>query len=274
MGTSKSYKTPSGGGWTSLKANLTQTLHGERTTPPSQILGQTMAAAGGFAGNRGVGSSGLSGAPASGGSGRAGSRRGAGGTTRRTAGKALTSLTRFASTVQKDGLQAGLKSLGIEELKGRSAPEVIARISDHLSEISSGTDKEILARAVQESIVDAVSLGDDTAYEDLEKSLSSYLSANGIEGLIELFLVRYVFNFCWVFIEDHVQRQSATDADVENMQQAIRGACLGEVRALIQETRDKGRFEKIDWFGREGATLSQRLVNEIEARLMVLKDRK
>src|SRR5262249_24235340 len=153
-----------------------------------------------------------SGGTRAGGGGGGGSGGGGGGTSRASVSRAASGLGGFGTAVRDGGLAAGLAILGLDELRGRPAAEIVSRIADHLAGETNGLSRELLADALRDALFEAALLEGDSTYEALERSLESFLAREGIEGLIALFLTKYVFDRVWVLIESHVDERSATDA--------------------------------------------------------------
>jgi len=253
--------TPKGGQWTNVKREISDCLAGGNTTS-QQIISAVLSAAGGLS-------------ISSGGGATRGSGGGGGGRTRtRLTGSESSSLSRIASglagfgaTIAAEGLDRALAVLGIEDLRGRPAGEVISRIADHLSHESHGLEQSSLREAIQQAILNASELAGDSTYEDLEASLQSFLSLNGIEGLVELFLTQYVFDRVWVLIEDYVNKRTDNRRDVANMEAAIEQACLSQVRNQIGRHKESGSFDNKDWFGRDGIRTAEGILADLEASL-------
>jgi hypothetical protein len=117
MGTSKSISTPSGGDWSPLKQDISSQFGGgtPRCTPTA-LVGRTVQAAGGV----GILSS-------IGGPGRGQGRGGTGSGSARIS-RTLQGLGGFGAFVATRGLGDALEQLGLVELRGRPAVEVVARI--------------------------------------------------------------------------------------------------------------------------------------------------
>src|SRR4051812_3059609 len=144
MGTSKSFPTPKGGDWTPLKNDITDHLGGDNNATPERILGGTVRALGTLQMPAvSTGGGGGTGATA----GRTGSRGGGGGSSgggRGVVGRSAARLGGFASAVQSAGLAGGLEVLGLDELKGCSAAEIISRIAEHIAEGADPLQRDLL----------------------------------------------------------------------------------------------------------------------------------
>jgi hypothetical protein len=259
MGTSKSFPTPSGGQWTPLKNDVTNYLGGDERVTPAQIVGGTVRALDGL----GSPSPGIRTSPTGGPGG------GSSGGGRTSVVRAVSRLGGFGGAFQRGGLDDALGSLGLEELKGRPAAEVISVIAEHLAEGADGLQSDILSDALKDALVEAAALEEGGEYKDLEAALQSYLDKNGVEGLVELFLTNFVFDRVWMAVENHAQLKAEGSA-VEALGIAVGQACRSHVESLIREVKGEGRFEKIDWFGQVGIQLGNELISELEGRLRVL----
>ena len=184
--------------------------------------------------------------------------------------RVVSGLGSFGAAVAAEGLDGALRGLGLAVLQGRPAAEVVARIAEHISEGVDGMQGEILATALREAIFEAATLQGDLNYENLDKSLQDFLSRDGAEGLVELFLTHYVFERVWSIIESHVDRKSNTDADAEALASAVESACRSHVTGMIDERKRAGDFDTLDWFGRDGQQFGEEIVSDLEARLSAL----
>lgn len=275
MGTSKSFATPTGGPWTPLKNDLSNHLAGNPDVTPKRIVARAVSAAGvGLAGLRSTSGGGSSGGGGVGGGGRGGGGRSGGGGARasRAVGGAVAGLAGFGASVRAEGLDAALNRLGLDALKGRPAAEVLAAIAEKLANETDGPQKEVINAALLEVLFDAADIEGAEGYDDLAASLQLFLDRDGIEGLVESFLTKCVYDGIWFVIEDHVGKKSDTNSDIKTLAGAIEGVCRAEVRALIKENRSQGTFETTDWFGRDGQTAAQTILRELERRLQVLEE--
>jgi hypothetical protein len=251
--------TPKGGKWTEIKHDISAYLSGKgNITTPQKIIGSTIAATGGLSLQSSAGYSGRSGRKSS----DIGSNRIA---------QTIFSLAGFGTTVGVGTLTQALNLLGIESLEGKSAGEVISRIADHLSEQIDSPAQDILRTAIQGALHSAAELSDDPTYENLEQSLQTFLLREGIEGLIELFLTQYIFDKIWLFIEDYVNRRTDSQTDISNMEVAVEQSCRSSVHDEIEQRKNEGRFNSLDWFGRDGARVADEIVASLEQRLRQVK---
>lgn len=273
MGTSTNFTTPTGGDWSDLKRDITDLLNGDDAITPEQIIGGTLLAAQGFGKPLTVPSSASPSGGIHSGGGRTGGGSGGGGTRttggRSSVGRAASGLGGFATTVRDEGLDAALEAFGLSELQGKPAAEVIARIAEHLTENLPGTQGEILTAALREAIFEVAALEGDRSYQTLEASLQAFLTREGVEGLIECFLSRIVFNRVWFHVESHVQKK-ADGADGQALASAVERSIKGHVRTLINEQKAAGRFDRLDWFGAAGNRFGQDIAADLEARLHAL----
>lgn len=276
MGTSKQLPTPSGGPWTPLKGEISKYLDGDDKVTPSKIVGDTVQALGGLnvpspgrSGSSSGSSSRSGGGGGSGGGGRGGGGGGSGrsSSSRSSVGKAASGLGGFGAAVREGGLDAGLTALGLEELSGKEPAEVIDRICDHLAEGTDPTQYDLLTDALKGAIVEAAALGEQAGFKDLDSALQSFLEQRGVEGLIESYLANYVYDRVWMAIENHVEMKTAGSSNSQSMSIAVNNACRSHVQSLIQDTKTAGRFDKVDWFGRDGARLGGEIVSDLEGRL-------
>jgi hypothetical protein len=184
------------------------------------------------------------------------------GSIRRT-GRAVAGLGGFAGLVQTEGLGPALTRLNLGDLAGKPAVEVVARVAEELGKHVDGVDGEVLRNALQGAILEAAGLEDALDYQDLETGLQSFLNENGIAGLIELFLARYVFDAVWAAIEGHAADRSPDDAQLEAFMAAVDDICRRGVRSALDEKRRDKTFDNVNWFGADGRSVAGGTVKDI-----------
>lgn len=245
MGTQEGMNTPTGGNWTAVKRSIPRSLGGTSTFSPGGLIGGITNSAGGLG---------------SGGSGGGGA----------SVGGAISGLGSFAATVASEGLAAALARLGLEELRGKSATEVVAAIAAHLAEHADGPHHDLLETALRDAIFECAAVEADGTYDNLENSLQSFLGNQGVEGLVESFLSIFVFDRLWSWIEKHAAEKVDLTGDTLAMASSVKYACREHVQQLMNDVKQEGHFEKVDWFGAEGKGLAESIVTTLEFRLSLL----
>src|SRR6266404_3982231 len=190
MGTSKSLKTPAGGAWTGPKRQLTDHISrqgqsdGGAPFDAQRFVRSALGALGGVALKPRTASGG-DGSSSAGGGLRARSRRGKGGGGATSGGGALSGAVQglggFGTQVVSGGLDTALGTLGLQDLRGRPAAEVVAQVAQHLSRDATGRQAEVLEAALRDAIFDIAAMEDAGSYEDLEGALQSFIDREGIE---------------------------------------------------------------------------------------------
>lgn len=255
MGTSKSISTPSGGDWSPLKQDITSQFGGTPRCTPAELVWRTVHAAGG------VGNLSSTGAP-----GRGGGSGGAGSGSARIS-RVVQGLGGFGASVAARGLGDALERLGLVELRGRPAVEVVARIVEYLSSQSDGLDRALLSSALRDTLLEVANLQESLEYESLAESLESFLEENGVEGLVEIFLANLIDDQVWLLIEQWVLEKSGDNHDAEALRASVEAACRQLVRDAMSNVRKRGRFNSVDWFGAEGADIARNIIQNVEGRL-------
>jgi hypothetical protein len=179
-------------------------------------------------------------------------------------------LAGFGAALQAGGLDGALKALGLNELQGRPATEVISRIADHLAEGTDPTQYDLLSDALKDALMEAAQLEGSGQYADLESALQGFLDRQGIEGLVQAYLSHYVYDRVWLAVENHVEMKAQGGTTAQAMSIAVGNACRSHVESLIQESKADGPFSGVDWFGQAGMRLGNELVSELEGRLKSL----
>lgn len=277
MGTSKSLKTPAGDAWTSPKRQLTDYVNGQISSGAPFDAQRFVRSALGALGGIGItprirsGGGGDSTSASSGGGGVRGQRRRSGGGGGSSGGGAALSgavqgLGGFGTQVVSGGLDTALGSLGLQDLRGRPAAEVVAQVAEHLSRGATGRQAEILEAALRDTIFDIAAAEDAGSYEDLEGALQSFIDREGIEGFIEAFLAQYVFIAVWSYFENHAKSKTHGTTD-DALVSAVESACRSLVSQELKVIRDTQQFERIDWFGNAGRTFADRIVGQLQSNL-------
>ena len=278
MGTSRGISTPSGGPWTDAKRRITSVLDGAEAVaagggqPTQEEIVQSVLQAmgglglgipaisrGGRSGNVGAGGGGGSSRQSSGVGRAGGGRDGASRAKSRAVGKSIAGLGGFGSAVRDRGLTEALRDINLGELEGRPAAEVIATVSERLAEGSSGVDAELLRTALNETILEAAQLNEEVAYTDLEAGLQSFLNENGVEGLVELFLTRFVTDLVTAAVFEHIDTKAENAAQAEALLSGIETACRNKAQATIAAYRTSGQFSRTNWFGGAGSRLGREI---------------
>ncbi len=225
---------------------------------PVSIIGGTLRADGGLAAPSPTGGGAAS---------RTGGIRGG----RASIGKAVSGLGAFGTGFEAGGLNGALEALGLQELRGKSAAEVVARVAEHLAAGVEGRQGQLLIAALRETIFEVADFVGDPNYENLEASLQEFLDNQGVEGLLETFLTRFVFDRVWSILESHAQEKSDSSS-TQAMAYAVEGACRAHVIDLFDVLKEEERFEQVDWFGQEGQRLGEEITEELEKRLLRLEE--
>jgi len=259
MGTSRGISTPSGGDWGPAKREITAHLGDPQTVSPARVVSGVVSAMGGLGlgipGGRGAGG-------------------GGGGRTRvaqsRQIGRAVAGLGGFADAVQARGLTEALSELDLGDLEGRPAVEVIARVSERLAEGLDGVDGELLKTALNETILEAAQLEGELGFTDLEAALQAFLNDQGLGGMIELFLTRFVSDLVTAAILEHVEQKTESETQTEALLSGVEIVCRDKARAVVESYRIDGRFNRVDWFGATGVRLGRELADSIVVELQTV----
>ena len=267
MGTSINLPTPAGGDWTDVKREINSLIGNGFGSNAQKLISNVIGAAGGmgFPSTRG-GNAGSS-AGSGGGTGGGGGGRSGGSARSASVGSAVSSLGGFATALQSGNLDAALDSLGLGELRGRPAAEVVARISEHIAGMSDGLQQELLSATLRDALLDAAALEGDRSYQNLDSALQGFLAREGIEGLVECFLTKYVFDRVWTLIENHVTLRTDSIDESVALSSAVERGCRSQVEMLIEDLRTEGHFDRVDWFGPAGQALGNGIVSTLEFRL-------
>ena len=243
MGTSKSYNMPSGGEWRPLKTAATafskQTTH----TPAAKakLLRNYMRAMGG--------AQAISGRTRTGGSGSGG------GGSAIPATAAAQQIGSLFAGVAESGLEETLRTIGLEQFIGSSAADILAALLEWIAGPASALD-EAAARDAVVALTEQLFAEAATA-EDLEALIQGAVTEQGVEGVVQEFFAEYLHT---MFVRDFFETWQRKEGEDRA------SAMLKEVREYIRESvvqRDREvEDRRVDWFGPEGATLCQEILED------------
>lgn len=268
MGTSKSASTPSGGAWTPLKSEISRNLNSGTNPEPKKLIAGVISAFGGLSPSPHASRGGGSG---SGGGSGEGSATVTGSTVSRSSsrvGSAVANLSGFGQAVSGGGLAAGLASLGLSSLEGKSCAEVIGRVAEHIASASTGQERELIQNSLNECILDAAALQGDVSYEQLDESITGFLADNGVTGLVELFLSNMAYNLVWYGIENHIDLKAQSADTVTSIQSSIRETCTQSIAAVMKSAVLNKLNNTKDWFGKDGVEAATQIASRVEQNLM------
>lgn len=267
MGTSQGLSTPSGGGWTGAKLAATGFINGTQGASPAGVVAATLGAMGGLGlGVRSSSSHAARGEGTPAGHGRGGHGRSQAAQARQV-GRTMARLGGFATTVQERGLADALGRLDLAELEGRPAVEVIARVSERLAEGMGGVDEEMLRASLNQTLLEAAQLQEELGYRDLEGALQQFLNDQGLGGLVELFLTRFVSDLVAAALLQHIDEKTESALQTEALLDGIEIVCRAKSRSIVERYRNDGRFNRINWFGVAGNRLGRDIATSILSEL-------
>jgi len=267
MGTSRGYKAPTAGEWPTLKRLAGQFGSGGEgldlekdgvddgpppglatvTSAPMRLLSRYVHAHGGAVAMAGGGAGG-----ASGGSGS----DGAGGGTRRP-GRAVVQagqrLGHFATRVSQVGLTTALQDIGLGDLVGQPARDVVSALVDRLAGDGSTMDDNLARAALRDLRRDV--LGAAKTYKDVERALAEVVEQGHLQWLIVQFYGHYLYDmFCRDFYERFLARFGKDKArrSIDRVKRTIFSALRAKLAG-----RDPTRVE---WRGAEGRYLAESIM--------------
>lgn len=140
-------------------------------------------------------------------------------------------------TASSEGLDTALKQVGLVDLVGRPANEVVAALVDQLA--GSGDNQE--GQAARSAACDV--------FEDLAKEANSYedlaaalTNADAIGTILELFLTSYIYWLLLPVIEERLER-----LDDPTLRAKREGEVRDVVGAMVELNISKGGFDSARW---------------------------
>jgi hypothetical protein len=267
VGTSKSASTPTGGAWTPLKSEVSRNLSGGTNPEPKKLVAGVISAFGGLTPSPYASRGGSSGSGGGSGGGASATSSTASRSSSRV-GSAVANLSGFGQAVSGGGLAAGLASLGLSSLEGKTCAEVIGRVAEHIASTSTGQERELIQNSLNECILDAAALQGDVSYEQLDESITGFLAENGVTGLVELFLSNMAYNIVWYGIENHIDLKAHSADTVTSIQSSIRETCTQSIAAVMKSAAVNNFSNTKDWFGKDGVEAATQIASLVERNLM------
>lgn len=229
MGTSKDATAGKGGDWTPLKRAATDYAKTLSTSGPSRGLGERVL-------SRAV-------TVLGGGTSAVGSSRSGSAAARRLGG--------FLSATASQGLEATLRSFGLEQFVGKDRFELL----DALMTLLAGDGADDESQAARDAVCDVIEQMFGAA-DDWEELSAVALAPEDVRELLEEFLGAYVYNRMPVIAE---RLARAIDPDI-----SVRGD--QNLRAIIREIVVAALPDdplSIDWAGPEGAEFVEAAMTDI-----------
>ncbi len=227
MGTSGPYSAPTSGGWPTAKGTATRFAKqgGTGNVTPGQVVSAYLTALGGAAAaaRRAV-------------AGRAAAQR----------------LGEFLGTVADRGLDAALEQIGLANLVGRDATEVLEALVNRLAgpggTLEEADARAAMLRALQEE------LEGPTAFDGLDQE--------GVVRIVEGFLVEYIYERMLQEIGDRLENGAMTAEDAVKSEHDIRVYIVATVQLEL------AREEPLTvWDGPGGQELVDRLMEDAYGQL-------
>jgi hypothetical protein len=227
MGTSGSYSAPTTGGWPAAKKTATRfAKQGDAgSITPGQVVGAYLTALGGAA---------------------AAARRAA------ASRAAAQRLGGFLGTVADQGLDVALEQVGLADLVGRDATEVLEALVDRLAS-PGGTLEEADARAAMMGALEEV-LEQPNAFDGLDQE--------GVGRTVEGFIVECIYERMLQEIGDRLENGAMTAEDAKKAEDDIRVYVVATVQ--LELAREESL---IVWDGPEGEALVNRLMEDAYGQL-------
>jgi len=221
MGTSSSASGPKSSEWTAAKSAATRLARGRTGATPRTVVRSGARALGGGAG---TGAGGWTGGSA-------------------TAAQRVGGLLAGAST---DGLGETLQRVGIADLEGKPPGDALLSILDWVAADSTTLDDQAARRAA-EQVLSALLESDDDVFD-------TPMDVSEAAELFRQFLVEYLTRTILTPLLKQLTENSGA-SQARRHERDIRRV----VDALVHLELDANQFQRVDWFGDDGAKLVDRL---------------
>ena len=170
-----------------------------------------------------------------------------------TARKAAQRLGGFLSSVARDGLDAALRSNGLEDLLGKSVRETVLGIVA----LCGGTDGDqdsVDARNALSETMDTLCKGANTT-DELGACFEAQVNANALGKLMMIYFGNYLYQqFCRVFFAQLVKKHGDQRAA------SFLGAIKDVIKSSLENETVDMNLATIDWFGNEGKRIAKTIM--------------
>ncbi|GAA4756179.1 hypothetical protein [Flavisolibacter ginsenosidimutans] len=163
---------------------------------------------------------------------------------------------RFVTTVYNGGLEKALKSIGFENIKGKSVEEIIDYLLMYFSDSSSGMD-DVAANMASCQVVEMIADEAKTANE-LESNMKELIDGNKLIDVLCSFYGFYLFEHLAQRFQERISQIKGEELSRETFNM-IKEDILGQVKII---NADKA-VTTIDWKGKEGSDIQEKIFDSI-----------
>lgn len=163
---------------------------------------------------------------------------------------------RFVTTVYSDGLEKALKSIGLENIKGKSVEEIIDYLLMYFSDTSSGMD-DVAANMASCQVIEMIAADAKTA-DELEANVKELIDGNSLTDVLCRFYGLYLFEHLAQRFQEKISQVKGEELSKETFNM-IKEDILGQVKMI---NADKA-VAAIDWKGKEGSDIQEKIFDSI-----------
>jgi hypothetical protein len=159
-------------------------------------------------------------------------------------GPAIADVYAMATLIAAEGFDA-ISRFSMKTLHtNRRGTTLVEEVAQELSRSITGPKADIFRKALQETMLDAASLGHEPQKLNVKLRLESYLKKRGAKQFLVIFLSSYVFNTVWIKIQESIREESGSQALGKSMLGLSR-ECTSVVKSVVDDWQAQKKLEQL-----------------------------
>lgn len=165
-------------------------------------------------------------------------------------------ISTFVTTVYNKGLENALRSLGLDNVKGKSLEEVVDYLLTYFSDSSAGMD-EVAANMASCQLMEMIA-GEAKSLAEMEANVKTLIEDNKLTDMLCVYYGLYLFEHLAQRFQEKISQIKGEELSREifNM---IKEDIIGQVKILHE---DKA-ITRVNWKGEEGSDIQEKIFDSI-----------
>jgi len=106
-----------------------------------------------------------------------------------------------------------------------SAEERIENIAESLTQNAGGTERDLLSKSLQETLLYCVGIDTAVSYSQVKTRLTRFLDRQGAPAVIQLFLSLFFFNYVWFETGESFRAVALSPGEFEKEMESVERIC-------------------------------------------------
>lgn len=171
-------------------------------------------------------------------------------------------LADFLGNISSLGFTETLKKVGLDDLIGKNAIEVLSGIIDKLS----GPGKlleDAIARSALIEVLAELFEKENEEYEVIEEDLTVSVDSQKLVELLELFIAEYIYQRLLSDLIERIENKAMSSNEVKKREEELKEFIIKLIKFDLKEKDPL----KIDWLGDEGKKIIEKNIEAISEQL-------